>query len=91
MYFGDWLFRSIYCVANYSSLQLSVRGKNKKEKLSGFFKTVSQSADEVLLSNQKEVDDFFDHQRTFLMEYHTRIKDATAKADKMTKSHKSRC
>lgn len=35
------------------NLQLSVRGKNKKEKISGFFKTVTQSADEVLLSNQK--------------------------------------
>merc|ERR1711976_490669 len=68
---------------------LSVRGKNKKEKISGFFKTVTQSADEVLLSNQKDVDDFFDHQRTFLMEYHTRIKDATGKSDKMTKSHKN--
>lgn len=68
---------------------LSVRGKNKKEKISGFFKSVTQSADEVLLSNQKDVDDFFDQQRTFLIEYHTRIKDATMKADKMTKSHKS--
>ncbi|ELT93904.1 hypothetical protein CAPTEDRAFT_183253, partial [Capitella teleta] len=68
---------------------LSVRGKNKKEKLSGFFKTVSQSADEVLLSNQKEVDDFFEHQRMFLLEYHTRIKDATGKCDRMTKSHKN--
>ena len=34
-------------------LKLSVRGKNKKEKLSGFFRNVTQSADEVLLSNQK--------------------------------------
>jgi hypothetical protein len=50
---------------------------------------VSQSADEVLLSSQKEVDDFFDHQRMFLLEYHTRIKDATGKSDRMTKSHKS--
>ena len=33
--------------------QLSVRGKNKKEKLSGFFRNMTQSADEVLLSNQK--------------------------------------
>jgi len=33
--------------------QLSVRGKNKKEKLGGFFKTITKSADEVLLSSQK--------------------------------------
>ena len=73
----------------YFHLQLSVRGKNKKEKISGFFKTVTQSADEVLLSNQKDVDEFFEQQRTFLMEYHTRVKDGTLKADKMTKAHKS--
>jgi len=69
--------------------QLSVRGKNSKEKLSGFFKTVTQSVDEVLLSNQKDKDEFFDHQRTFLVEYFTRVKDATMKSDRMTKSHKS--
>ena len=33
--------------------QLSVRGKNKKERIGGFFKTISKSADEVLLSNHK--------------------------------------
>ena len=69
--------------------QLSVRGKNKKEKLSGFFRTVTQTADEVLLTNQKDVDEFFEHQKAFLVEYHTRIRDATAKSDRMTKSHKS--
>lgn len=37
------------------SEQLSVRGKNKKEKLSGFFKNMTQSADEVLLANQKVI------------------------------------
>jgi len=68
---------------------LSVRGKNKKEKLSGFFKNVTQSADEVILSNHKDVDEFFEHQKTFLVEYHTRIKDCTAKSDKMTKTHKN--
>jgi sorting nexin-5/6/32 len=69
--------------------ELSVRGKNSKEKLSGFFKSVTQSVDEVLLSNQKDKDDFFEHQRTFLVEYFTRVKDATMRADKMTKSHKN--
>ena len=51
---------------------------------------MTQSADEVLLSNQRDVDEFFEHQKTFLVEYHTRIKDATMKSDKMTKSHKSK-
>lgn len=70
--------------------QLSVRQKNKKEKLGGFFKNLTKSADEVLLSGQKDVDDFFEQEKTFLVEYHNRIKDATIKSDKMTKTHKSR-
>ncbi|CAH1793241.1 unnamed protein product [Owenia fusiformis] len=69
---------------------LSVRGKNKKEKLGGFFKFVTKSADELLLSQtQKDSDDFFEHQKTFLVEYHEKIKDATTKSDKMTKVHKN--
>ncbi|GAB1599875.1 sorting nexin-6-like isoform X1 [Argonauta hians] len=68
---------------------LSVRGKNKKEKLGGFFKSITKSADEVLLSNQKDVDDFFEQQKTFLVEYHVKIKDAATKSDRMTKTHKN--
>ncbi|CAH2328373.1 sorting nexin-6 isoform X1 [Pelobates cultripes] len=68
---------------------LSVRGKNKKEKLEDFFKSVVKSADGVIVSGTKDVDDFFDHERTFLVEYHNRVKDASAKSDKMTRSHKS--
>jgi len=68
---------------------LSVRGKNKKEKLGGFFKSITKSADEVLISGQKDVDEFFESERVFLTEYHTKIKDATGKSDKMTKVHKS--
>ena len=30
-----------------------MRGKNKKEKLGGFFKSITKSADEVLISGQK--------------------------------------
>ncbi|KAK2160843.1 hypothetical protein LSH36_126g00002 [Paralvinella palmiformis] len=70
--------------------ELLVRGKNRKERLSGFFKNVSMSVDEVLLSSQKDGDEYFEHQRTFLIEYHNRVKDATLKSDKMTKSHKGK-
>ena len=34
-------------------LQLSVKGKNKKEKLGGFFSRLTKSVDETLLSGQK--------------------------------------
>ncbi|XP_015263337.1 PREDICTED: sorting nexin-5 [Gekko japonicus] len=68
---------------------LSVRRKNAKEMFGGFFKSVVKSADEVLFSGVKEVDDFFEQEKTFLVTYYNRIKDACAKADKMTRSHKN--
>ncbi|KAL3874342.1 hypothetical protein ACJMK2_037370 [Sinanodonta woodiana] len=68
---------------------LSVRGKNKKEKLGGFFKSLTKTADEVLLSGHKDIDSFFEDEKHFLVEYHAKIKDATTKADKMTKAHKN--
>ncbi|KAK0043714.1 sorting nexin-6 [Biomphalaria pfeifferi] len=68
---------------------MSCRGKNKKEKLGGFFKSITKTADEVLISGQKDVDEFFESEKVFLIEYHNKIKDATSKADKMTKVHKN--
>uniref|UniRef100_H2T4F5 Sorting nexin 6 n=1 Tax=Takifugu rubripes TaxID=31033 RepID=H2T4F5_TAKRU len=69
---------------------LSVRGKNKKEKLEDFFKNVVKSADGVLVAGVKDVDDFFEHEKTFLLEYHNRVKDASVKSDRMIRSHKSK-
>ncbi|KAK5887068.1 hypothetical protein CesoFtcFv8_018040 [Champsocephalus esox] len=72
------------------SQDLSVRGKNKKEKLEDFFKNVVKSADGVLVAGVKQdVDDFFEHEKTFLLEYHNRVKDASAKSDRMIRSHKN--
>uniref|UniRef100_H3AV26 Sorting nexin 5 n=1 Tax=Latimeria chalumnae TaxID=7897 RepID=H3AV26_LATCH len=68
---------------------LSVRRKNAKEMFGGFFKSMVKSADEVLISGIKEVDDFFDQEKTFLVDYYNKIKDSTAKADRMTRSHKN--
>ncbi|CAJ0582576.1 unnamed protein product, partial [Mesorhabditis spiculigera] len=67
---------------------LSVRGKNKKEVVESFWKRVTQSADGVLLSGQKDVDDFFEHERNYLVEYHSHIKEATSKADKVVRLRK---
>lgn len=50
-----------------------------------------KSADEALItgmSGLKEVDDFFEHERTFLLEYHTRIRDACLRADRVMRAHK---
>ncbi|XP_052006960.1 sorting nexin-5 [Xyrauchen texanus] len=68
---------------------LSVRRKNTKEMFGGFFKIMVKSADEFLISGVKEVDDFFEQEKTFLLDYSNKIKDATAKAEKMTHSHKN--
>ena len=59
-------------------LQLSVRGKNKKENLETFLRSFSKTTDEILLgSTQKDVDEFFDKEKNFLLDYHSLLKDAT--------------
>lgn len=62
---------------------LSVRSRNKKELVGSFFKRFTQSADEVLLSGQKDVDDFYEREKNYLLEYFTNIKEATARSDKV--------
>ncbi|VDO69372.1 unnamed protein product [Heligmosomoides polygyrus] len=72
------------------NFQLSVRGKNKKEVVESLWKRLTQSADEVLLSGQvRDVDDFFENERNYLVEYNTHIKDAAVKAEKVVKLRKS--
>ncbi|XP_006638552.2 sorting nexin-5 [Lepisosteus oculatus] len=68
---------------------LSVRRKNAKEMFGGFLKNMVKTADEVIISGIREVDDFFDQEKTFLLDYFSKIKDSTAKAERMTQSHKN--
>jgi len=69
---------------------LSVRGKNKREKLADMFYSLSKSADDMVLFNtQKDIDEFFEHERLFINEYLNHIRECTLKADTMTKNHKS--
>nr|CAG4643186.1 EOG090X05NC [Ilyocryptus agilis] len=68
---------------------LSVRGKNKKERLETLLRSFSKTTDEILLgSTQKDVDEFFEKEKNFLLDYHSLLRDATQRADKMTKAHK---
>ena len=70
--------------------ELNVRGKNKKEKFLEVLTAVHKSGDELLLSSTvKDHNEFFDHERKFLLDYYTHLKDATHKSDKMVTMHKS--
>lgn len=72
----------------YSS-DLSVRGRSTKDLFKGITKGLAKGFDEkVLLSGQKDVDEHFENEKKFYVEYHTRIRDATLKCDRMTASHK---
>lgn len=52
-------------------------------------RSFSKTSDEILLSaTVKDVNDFFEQEKNFLIEYHSHLKDSTAKADRMTKRHK---
>ncbi|KAI6189530.1 PX domain-containing protein [Aphelenchoides bicaudatus] len=62
---------------------LSVRGRNKKELMKSFFSRFSQSAEEILLSGQKDVDTFFENEKNYLIEYHNHVKEATGRAERV--------
>nr|CDP98242.1 BMA-SNX-6 [Brugia malayi] len=68
---------------------LSVRSRNKKELVGSFWKRLTQSADEVLLSGQKDVDDFFEHERNYLVEYYTHVKEASSRCDRISRLRKN--
>ncbi len=69
---------------------LNVRGKNKKERLVGLMSSLQKTGDELLLgSTVKDVDEFFDAEKHFLVEYHAHLRECTIKSDKMTVLHKS--
>ena len=49
-----------------------------------------KTGDELLLSNTlKDVDEFFEKERQFLVEFHGNLKECTIKADRMTSTHKN--
>merc|ERR1712059_227017 len=81
--------RNFHVFLEYES-DLNVRGKNKKEKLAGILSSFQKTGDELLLSNtQKDVVDFFESEKHYLIEYNQQLKDACIKADKMTSTHKA--
>jgi len=80
--------RNFHVFLEYES-ELNVRSKNTKEKLAGLFSSFQKSGDELLLSNtQKDVDDFFETEKHYLIDYNHQLKDACIRSDKMTSYHK---
>ncbi|PAA63823.1 hypothetical protein BOX15_Mlig019902g1 [Macrostomum lignano] len=68
---------------------LNVRGKNKKEKVQGFLKSGWKTVDDVILSAQKEKDEFFEGQKKFITSYYSHLKTTLADADRMNRFHKN--
>ena len=54
------------------------------------FTSITKTGDELMLnSTQRDVDEFFEAEKHFLVEYHNHLKECTIKSDKMTVLHKS--
>ena len=71
------------------SQDLSVKGRSTKDVFKGLTKGIAKGFDEkVLLSGQKDVDEHFESEKRFYVEFHNKIKDSTLKCDKMTSAHK---
>ena len=47
---------------------------------------MTKNVDEALLSGQKDKDEFFIERRTFLEDYHLRIKETTKKSESLSAS-----
>ena len=80
--------RNLHVFLEYDQ-DLNVRGKNKKERLVDIFSSFQKTGDEFLLSNTvKDIDDFFESEKTFLIAYNQQLKDACIRSDKMSSTHK---
>lgn len=80
--------RNLHVFLEYDQ-DLNVRGKNKKERLVDIFSSFQKTGDEFLLSNTvKDIDDFFESEKTFLITYNQQLKDACIRSDKMSSTHK---
>eukprot|EP00794_Sanderia_malayensis_P020064 gene20064-22033_t len=68
---------------------LSVKGRGAKDFLKGFAKGIAKGLDEkLLLSGQKDEDEFFEAEKKGQVEYHNKVRDTTNKSDKVTTSEK---
>lgn len=70
---------------------LCARPKGKLQQLGGLIKSVGSTTDQYYLNaTVRDVNDFFEQQMNSLTEYHTQLKDATYRTDRMTEKHKGK-
>lgn len=82
---NDHNFRVFLAYSN----DLSVKGRSTKDMFKGITKGIAKGFDEkVLLSGQKDVDEHFEGEKKFYVDFHNKIRDATLKCDRMTSYHK---
>lgn len=82
------LDRNLHVFLEYEQ-ELNVRGKNKKERLVDIFSSFQKTGDEFLLaSTQKDIDEFFESEKAFMITYNQQLKDACTRSDKMCSTHK---
>jgi hypothetical protein len=67
--------------------ELEVRSENTQEKLKGFFKTISKTADEVSLLNIKDFDDFFEQNKKFILTYLARVGAGAQQSERFSKAY----
>ncbi|XP_023029564.1 sorting nexin 6 isoform X1 [Leptinotarsa decemlineata] len=68
---------------------LCARPKGKLQQLGGLFKSVGTTTDQYYLNaTVRDVNDFFEQQMNSLTEYHSQLKEATYRTDRMTEKHK---
>lgn len=68
---------------------LCARPKGKLQQLGSMVKSIGSTTDQYYLNaTVRDVNDFFEQQMNSLTEYHSQLKDATVRTDKMTEKHK---
>lgn len=68
---------------------LCARPKGRLQQLGGYVKSLGSTTDQYYLgATVRDVNDFFEQQLNSITEYHTNLKEATQRTDRMSEKHK---
>ncbi|XP_055710999.1 sorting nexin-6 isoform X2 [Phlebotomus papatasi] len=68
---------------------LCAKPRKKMDLLGGLVRSLGKTTDELYLgATVRDVNDFFEKELQFLTDYHTQLKEAATRTEKMTKKHK---